>query len=178
MNTDVPAATGVYTTAIAKLITHLSTSSAVQTRFGTTGNAANTLLRIYSPMAEDEELRDDMPFINVGEGSRFSQEMVAGGGQNYLWSPLEGNAILVELYDYARYAHFDAAYRDFGNYVGAVVGDLVTLAGANDNLNIIAIRRAMQISAASKISAQSIPVSDSRPAGGVYFFTYFEVLWN
>jgi hypothetical protein len=164
------AASGVYMVPFAKLADTLAAATSVQTRFGVS-DATAALQRIVWPVLESEhEIREYLPGIVLSVGDKFDLEQVAGGSQNFLRPANSGSSILMTLADKAAFPDdLRCSYRDFGNWVGSVIADLIDIAGQSDQLSIVGIRQDLPIVACSKEEQDSF---------GLYFMASFWIDWN
>jgi len=162
---DVPAATGPYMVPLAKMADMMAAAPSVQTRFEA-ADAAEALQRIHFPALEEERIAELMPLVVLGPGDRWDWDTASGGAQNYM---RPSGSIMLLLALTSPFPALEAATRDVGNFVGALVKDLAAEAAKSNQLAIGKMRQIFPPSLCSK---------EHEATFGRYFLAGYYVDWD
>jgi len=162
--------TGPYMKPLAKLADTLATFTSLQTRFGIDTNAADAATqcraRIYLPVIDNDRIRDLLPCAVVTPGDNYALRQVAGGSINFI---RPSGSLRLILAGESRHDDLLNDETEMGNWVGAVLTDLIAIAGASSNLNIHAIRQELPI---------VLPSAEEENSGGRYFLWSCFIDWD
>lgn len=123
---------GAITESVVTLAKMVASSQRFQERRGVT-TQKQALAHVYYPWLDAADHKALRPYCLIEQGTELTWEFRGGGRSNYL---VATGGLKLWFFDNSRYEDTRDNFIDFGNFIDAVVKELVEIAGSDDLLSI------------------------------------------